>query len=95
MREKKDVLEESVIYRKKYEVMVRTEKELRAQLALYTKKFEEFQSTLTQSNDVFVTFKQDMDKMNQTIQRLEKESAGWKSKWEVRFEQDHFQVHPP
>merc|ERR1711939_1003415 len=82
LREKKDVLEESLIYKKKYDVMVRTEAELRQQLALYTKKFEEFQSTLTQSNEVFVTFKKDMDKMQDTIQRLEKESAMWKGKWE-------------
>ncbi len=34
------------------------------QLSLYTEKFEEFQNTLSKSNEVFTTFKQEMDKVN-------------------------------
>lgn len=33
------------------------------QLSLYTEKFEEFQSTLSKSNEVFTTFKQEMEKV--------------------------------
>ena len=35
------------------------------QLSLYTEKFEEFQSTLSKSNEVFTTFKQEMDKVRE------------------------------
>ncbi len=34
------------------------------QLSLYTEKFEEFQNTLSKSNEVFTTFKQEMEKVN-------------------------------
>ena len=33
------------------------------QLSLYTEKFEEFQTTLAKSNEVFTTFKQEMEKV--------------------------------
>lgn len=33
------------------------------QLSLYTEKFEEFQNTLSKSNEVFTTFKQEMEKV--------------------------------
>jgi len=82
LKEKHNVLEESLIYKKKCEELLRTEAELRAQLALYTEKFEEFQTTLTKSNEVFATFKKDMDTMTKTIRKLEKESNMWKTRWE-------------
>lgn len=34
-----------------------------SQLSLYTEKFEEFQTTLSKSNEVFTTFKQEMEKV--------------------------------
>lgn len=82
LKEKHGVLEESLGYKKKCEELLRTESELRAQLALYTEKFEEFQTTLTKSNEVFATFKKDMDTMTKTIRKLEKESNMWKTRWE-------------
>lgn len=33
------------------------------QLSLYMDKFEEFQSTLAKSNEVFTTFRQEMEKV--------------------------------
>lgn len=33
-------------------------------LSLYTEKFEEFQTTLSKSNEVFTTFKQEMEKVS-------------------------------
>ena len=35
----------------------------RLQLSLYSDKFEEFQRTLNKSNEVFGTFKKEMDKV--------------------------------
>ncbi|GLD66990.1 gamma-taxilin-like protein [Lates japonicus] len=45
-------------------------------------KFEEFQSTLAKSNEVFTTFRQEMEKMTKKIKKLEKETTQWKTKWE-------------
>ena len=43
------LLEEYVKEKKKNELLVEQEQELRNQLSLYTEKFEEFQKTLTRS----------------------------------------------
>lgn len=37
------------------------------QLSLYTEKFEEFQTTLSKSNEVFTTFKQEMEKVGRLL----------------------------
>lgn len=34
------------------------------QITLYSERFEEFQKTLTKSNEVFATFKQEMEKVS-------------------------------
>lgn len=39
------------------------------QLSLYTEKFEEFQTTLSKSNEVFTTFKQEMEKVGSLSER--------------------------
>lgn len=59
------------------------ELQLRAELNMYTSKYEEFQSVLTKSNETFGNFKTDMEKMAKQIKRLEKETIQWKNKWEV------------
>ncbi|XP_016334221.1 alpha-taxilin-like, partial [Sinocyclocheilus anshuiensis] len=51
-------------------------------LSLYTEKFEEFQNTLSKSNEVFTTFKQEMEKMTKKIKKLEKETTMYRSRWE-------------
>uniref|UniRef100_A0AAZ3SPS9 Taxilin alpha n=1 Tax=Oncorhynchus tshawytscha TaxID=74940 RepID=A0AAZ3SPS9_ONCTS len=51
-------------------------------LSLYTEKFEEFQTTLSKSNEVFTTFKQEMEKMTKKIKKLEKETTMYRSRWE-------------
>ncbi|PIK42211.1 putative alpha-taxilin [Apostichopus japonicus] len=51
-------------------------------LAVYTEKFEEFQTTLTKSNEIFQTFKQEMDQMTKKIKKLEKETNMWRVRWE-------------
>jgi predicted nuclease with TOPRIM domain len=49
---------------------------------MYTEKYEEFQGTLQKSNEVFGSFKTEMEKMTKKIKKLEKESVMWKSRWE-------------
>jgi len=58
----------------------KTEKELRGQLSLYAEKFEQFQETLMKSNDVFNTFKLEMERMSRTIKKSEKENVELKKK---------------
>eukprot|EP01111_Echinosteliopsis_oligospora_P007152 TRINITY_DN2181_c2_g1_i1.p1 TRINITY_DN2181_c2_g1~~TRINITY_DN2181_c2_g1_i1.p1 ORF type:complete len:337 (+),score=117.98 TRINITY_DN2181_c2_g1_i1:25-1035(+) len=67
-------------YKEQTVTLVMTENELRAQLSLYAEKFEQFQDTLTKSNDVFTTFKQEMQRMTKTIKKLEKENIALKKK---------------
>ena len=40
---------------------------LKEQVALYTEKYEDFQSTLTKSNQVFQSFKTEMDKVRNVL----------------------------
>lgn len=83
LKEKHALLSESLEQeKKKVEMLVKQEAELKGQLSLYTEKFVEFQSTLTKSNEVFATFKKEMDKMTKTIRKLEKESNTWKTRYE-------------
>ena len=55
---------------------------LEAQLNMYKERYEEFQSTINKSNDMFQKFKTEMDKMTKRIKKLEKDGASWKNKWE-------------
>jgi hypothetical protein len=68
---------------KKIEFHQDAEKQLRAQLKTYTEKYEEFQGTLKKSNQIFESFKTEMDKMTKKIKNLEKETMTWKNKWET------------
>lgn len=45
-------------------------------------KFEEFQTTMAKSNELFTTFRQEMEKMTKKIKKLEKETIIWRTKWE-------------
>ncbi|KAF6073771.1 taxilin gamma [Phyllostomus discolor] len=45
-------------------------------------KFEEFQTTMAKSNDLFTNFRQEMEKMTKKIKKLEKEMIIWRTKWE-------------
>jgi hypothetical protein len=63
-------------------LMEEQEKALKAQVAMYTEKYDEFQSTLTKSNDVFNNFKSEMEKMSKKMRKLEKDTMLWKQKFE-------------
>lgn len=69
-------------YKEQIASLAKTEGELRNQLSLYAEKFEQFQDTLTKSNDVFTTFKQEMERMTKTIKQREKENGILKKKSE-------------
>ncbi|XP_026205245.1 alpha-taxilin [Anabas testudineus] len=81
-REKDFLLKEAVESQRMCELMKQQEVHLKQQLSLYTEKFEEFQTTLSKSNEVFTTFKQEMEKMTKKIKKLEKETAMYRSRWE-------------
>ncbi|XP_026146498.1 beta-taxilin isoform X2 [Carassius auratus] len=55
---------------------------MQAQLVLYSQKFDEFQNTLAKSNEIYITFKQEMEKMTKKMKKLEKESSIWKTRFE-------------
>lgn len=59
------------------------ESNLREELSSHASKYEEFQGALAQSNNLFRSFKQDMDKMTKKIKKLEKETTQWKLRWEA------------
>ncbi|KAF7650656.1 hypothetical protein LDENG_00122630 [Lucifuga dentata] len=81
-REKDFLLKEAVESQRMCELMKQQEVHLKQQLSLYTEKFEEFQTTLSKSNEVFTTFKQEMEKMTKKIKKLERETAMYRSRWE-------------
>ena len=67
LAERQYLLAESLDQQKKCEVLTHQEIELRGQLAMYSDKFEEFQQTLTRSNQVFSTFKKDTDRVGVVV----------------------------
>ncbi|XP_026989671.1 alpha-taxilin [Tachysurus fulvidraco] len=81
-KEKEFLLKEAMESQRMYELMKQQEVHLKQQLSLYTEKFEEFQNTLSKSNEVFTTFKQEMEKMTKKIKKLEKETTMYRSRWE-------------
>nr|XP_006639177.2 PREDICTED: gamma-taxilin isoform X1 [Lepisosteus oculatus]XP_015219252.1 PREDICTED: gamma-taxilin isoform X1 [Lepisosteus oculatus]XP_015219253.1 PREDICTED: gamma-taxilin isoform X1 [Lepisosteus oculatus] len=81
-RERDFLLKEATESRHKCELMKEQECQLKQQLSLYMDKFEEFQTTLAKSNEVFTTFRQEMEKMTKKIKKLEKETTVWRTKWE-------------
>lgn len=51
-----------------------TEAELRSQLNIYVEKFKQVEDTLNNSNDLFLTFRKEMEEMSKKTKRLEKEN---------------------
>jgi len=68
---------------KKCEFHQDSENQLKSQVTLYTQKYEEFQATLSKSNEVFESFRAEMDKLTKKIKKLENETAQWKHKFEI------------
>lgn len=57
-----------------------SESDLRAQLSVYVDKFKQVEDTLSKSNDLFATFRHEMEQMTQKLGRLEKENCALQSK---------------
>ncbi|XP_016060365.1 PREDICTED: beta-taxilin [Miniopterus natalensis] len=81
-REKEYLLSQAAEWKLQAKVLKEQETVLQAQLTLYSGRFEEFQGTLTKSNEVFATFKQEMDKTTKKMKKLEKDTATWKARFE-------------
>ncbi|XP_051020181.1 beta-taxilin [Acomys russatus] len=76
------LLNQAAEWKLQAKVLKEQETVLQAQLTLYSGRFEEFQNTLTKSNEVFATFKQEMDKMTKKTKKLERDTATWKARFE-------------
>ncbi|KAH1039132.1 hypothetical protein J1N35_040875 [Gossypium stocksii] len=70
------------VYAEQVSQLLATEKNLRLQLTADGEKFQQFQDALFKSNEVFETFKQEIEKMAKLIKELKKENAFMKSKCE-------------
>ena len=57
-----------------------SESDLRSQLSVYVDKFKQVEDTLSKSNDLFATFRHEMEQMTQKLGRLEKENGALQSK---------------
>jgi len=51
-----------------------TEAELRSQLNIYVEKFKQVEDTLNNSNELFLTFRKEMEEMSKKTKRLEREN---------------------
>ncbi|KAJ0045807.1 hypothetical protein Pint_06092 [Pistacia integerrima] len=70
------------LYAEQVSQLLATEKNLRLQLTADGEKFQQFQDALLKSNEVFETFKQEIEKMAKSIKELKKENIFLKSKCE-------------
>uniref|UniRef100_A0A668ATE4 Taxilin beta b n=1 Tax=Myripristis murdjan TaxID=586833 RepID=A0A668ATE4_9TELE len=80
--QKEHLLKQAAESKLQVKVMREQETDMKAQLALYSEKFDEFQGTVSKSNGVYASFKQDMDKMSKKMRKLEKECMSWKSRFD-------------
>lgn len=81
-REKEYLLRETIDKTKKCCAMKEQELTMKKKLTLYSQKFDEFQETLSKSNEIYVRFKKEMDNMSEKMKKLEKESNVWKTRFE-------------
>lgn len=82
LKERHSMLLELKTCRQELNDLQSREKLLQDQLGVYTEKYQEFQTSFSKSNDVFATYKKEMEKMSKNILKLEKESLTWKIKFE-------------
>ncbi|KAG8011536.1 Beta-taxilin [Nibea albiflora] len=81
-REKEYLLREAIDKTKKCFAMKEQELAMKKKLTLYAQKFDEFQETLSKSNEIYVRFKKEMDNMSGKMKKMEKESNLWKTRFE-------------
>ncbi|MEQ2305992.1 hypothetical protein AMECASPLE_003554 [Ameca splendens] len=80
--EKELLLKQVAEYKLQLNGLKEQETDMRSQLDMYSKKFDEFQGTVSKSNTVYSSFKQDMDKMAKKMKKLEKECHSWKTRFD-------------
>ncbi|XP_071353584.1 taxilin beta b [Trachinotus anak] len=80
--EKEHLLKQAAEYKSLLKVMKEQEIDMKTQLDMYSKKFDEFQGTVSKSNSVYSSFKQDMDKMAKKMKKLDKECQSWKTRFD-------------
>ncbi|XP_032399695.1 gamma-taxilin isoform X1 [Etheostoma spectabile] len=81
-REKEYLLREAIDKTKKCFAMKEQELAMKKKLKLYGEKFDEFQATLAKSNEIYVRFKKEMDKMSEKMKKMDKESNLWRTRFE-------------
>jgi len=69
-------------YKKRSRGLMESKTELCQQLSLYAERFEQFQETFTKSNEIFASFKLEIERMTRTIKKLEKERLSLQKKCE-------------
>ncbi|XP_077588082.1 taxilin beta b [Stigmatopora nigra] len=80
--ERELLLQKAAEYRSQAKHLKDNEVDLKGQLDMYSKKFDEFQGTISKSNSIYSSFKQDMDKMAKKMRKLDKECQSWKSRFD-------------
>lgn len=58
------------------------ENQLKEQLNIYTAKYDDFQQSLQKSNEVFGSYKIELEKMSKHTKKIEKEALAWRQKYE-------------
>ncbi|XP_063299370.1 beta-taxilin [Pelobates fuscus] len=81
-REKDFLLTQAAEWKLQTKMLKDQETILKTQITLYSERFDEFQNSLTKSNEVFSTFKKEMEKMTKKMKKLEKETSTWKTRFE-------------
>lgn len=81
-REKDFLLTQAAEWKLQSKMLKDQETILKTQISLYSERFDEFQNSLTKSNEIFSTFKKEMDKMTKKMKKLEKETGTWKTRFE-------------
>ncbi|XP_068609763.1 beta-taxilin isoform X1 [Brachionichthys hirsutus] len=81
-REKEYLLREAIDKTKKCFAMKEQELSMKKKLTLYAQKFDEFQETLAKSNQIYAHFKKEMEKMTEKMQKMDKESNVWRTRFE-------------
>lgn len=80
--EKEHLLKQAAEAKLHVKLLKEQEVDMKAQLAVYSEKFDELQGSVSKSNGVYASFKQDMDKMGKKMKKLEKEASAWKSRFD-------------
>merc|ERR1712226_66836 len=80
--EKQKLLSDNVEMRQRCETLMVQLEASKTKDKMYAEKFDEFESTLSKSNEMFNTFKTEMDKTSKRIKSLEKETQMWKAKFD-------------